>query len=91
MLIGYPAALNRVLLNLTTNALKFTAEGMVEVAAIARNSRCIEFSVRDSGPGVPDEVVDSLFQPFDPTKPSCDSRKPTLRGGSSGTGGSTFT
>ena len=47
--IGHPVALSRVLLNLTTNALKFTAEGSVEVTAIARNSRCIEFSVRDTG------------------------------------------
>ena len=31
--IGHPVALSRVLLNLTTNALKFTAEGSVEVIA----------------------------------------------------------
>ena len=31
--IGHPVALSRVLLNLTTNALKFTAEGFVEVVA----------------------------------------------------------
>ena len=35
--IGHPVALSRVLLNLTTNALKFTAEGSVEVSAVARN------------------------------------------------------
>ena len=29
--IGHPVALSRVLLNLTTNALKFTSEGLVEV------------------------------------------------------------
>src|SRR5262249_33502965 len=29
--VGYPVALSRVLLNLTTNALKFTSEGLVEV------------------------------------------------------------
>ena len=28
----------------------------------------VEFSVRDSGPGVPDEVVESLFEPFDPQR-----------------------
>ncbi len=31
--IGHPVALSRVLLNLTTNALKFTAEGFVEVTS----------------------------------------------------------
>jgi signal transduction histidine kinase len=62
--IGHPVALSRVLLNLTTNALKFTAEGMVEVTAVARNSRCIEFSVRDTGRGIPPQSMATLFEPF---------------------------
>jgi len=62
--IGHPVALSRVLLNLTTNALKFTAEGMVEVTAIARNPRCIEFSVRDTGRGIPPQSMATLFEPF---------------------------
>ena len=62
--IGHPVALSRVLLNLTTNALKFTAEGMVEVTAVARNSRCVEFSVRDTGRGIPPQSMATLFEPF---------------------------
>jgi signal transduction histidine kinase len=62
--IGHPVALSRVLLNLTTNALKFTAEGSVEVTAAARNPRCIEFSVRDTGRGIPPQSMASLFEPF---------------------------
>jgi signal transduction histidine kinase len=62
--IGHPVALSRVLLNLTTNALKFTAEGFVEVSAVARNSRCIEFSVRDTGRGIPPQSMATLFEPF---------------------------
>jgi signal transduction histidine kinase len=62
--IGHPVALSRVLLNLTTNALKFTAEGSVEVTAAARNSRCIEFSVRDTGRGIPPQSMATLFEPF---------------------------
>jgi signal transduction histidine kinase len=62
--IGHPVALSRVLLNLTTNALKFTAEGAVEVTAIARNPRCIEFSVRDTGRGIPPQSMATLFEPF---------------------------
>ena len=46
--IGHPVALSRVLLNLTTNALKFTAEGFVEVVARQTGARSIEFSVRSS-------------------------------------------
>ena len=37
--IGHPVALSRVLLNLTTNALKFTGEGFVELTAIQRAPR----------------------------------------------------
>jgi signal transduction histidine kinase len=66
--IGHPAALGRVMLNLVTNALRCTDVGFVEVKAEDLSPTRVEFSVRDSGPGVPKEVVDSLFQPFDPLK-----------------------
>jgi signal transduction histidine kinase len=62
--IGHPVALSRVLLNLTTNALKFTAEGSVEVTAVPRNPRCIEFSVRDTGRGISPQSMATLFEPF---------------------------
>jgi signal transduction histidine kinase len=66
--IGHPAALGRVLLNLVTNALRCTDEGFVEASAHNIDEARIEFAVRDSGPGVPDEVIASLFQPFDAQK-----------------------
>jgi signal transduction histidine kinase len=63
--IGHPVALSRVLLNLTTNALKFTAEGFVEVTARqTENSRAIEFSVRDTGRGIPPQSMATPFEPF---------------------------
>jgi signal transduction histidine kinase len=62
--IGQPAALNRVLLNLTTNALKFTAVGGVEVTATQRSRTRVEFGIHDSGRGIPDEVMATLFEPF---------------------------
>jgi signal transduction histidine kinase len=62
--IGHPVALSRVLLNLTTNALKFTAEGSVEVTAVPRTARCVEFSVRDTGRGIPPQSMVTLFEPF---------------------------
>jgi signal transduction histidine kinase len=62
--IGQPAALNRVLLNLTTNALKFTSTGSVEVAATQRSRTRVEFTVQDTGRGIPDEVMATLFDPF---------------------------
>ncbi|HKU61167.1 MAG TPA: HAMP domain-containing sensor histidine kinase [Gemmatimonadales bacterium] len=62
--IGHPVALSRVLLNLTTNALKFTAEGSVEVMARQTGARQIEFSVRDTGRGIPPQSMATLFEPF---------------------------
>jgi signal transduction histidine kinase len=62
--IGHPVALSRVLLNLTTNALKFTAEGFVEVIARQTSARAVEFSVRDTGRGIPPQSMATLFEPF---------------------------
>jgi two-component system capsular synthesis sensor histidine kinase RcsC len=66
--MGYPVALSRVLLNLTTNALKFTDEGYVEIVAqeLAEGeaSNRIEFAVRDSGRGIPADKITTLFQPL---------------------------
>jgi signal transduction histidine kinase len=62
--IGHPVALSRVLLNLTTNALKFTGEGFVELTAVQLPGRSIEFSVRDTGRGIPPQSMATLFEPF---------------------------
>jgi signal transduction histidine kinase len=62
--IGYPAALNRVLLNLTTNALKFTAAGTVDVAVRQVGRTRVEFSVQDTGRGIPPHVLGTLFDAF---------------------------
>jgi signal transduction histidine kinase len=61
--MGHPVALNRVLLNLVTNALKFTDEGTVELAAVERGDQ-VEFSVRDTGRGIPPQAMALLFEPF---------------------------
>ena len=62
--IGYPTALNRVLLNLTTNALKFTTDGSVEVVAHQSSRSRLEFSVQDTGRGIPPQVMATLFDAF---------------------------
>ncbi len=62
--IGHPVALSRVLLNLTTNALKFTDEGHVEVLARQSGRTGLEFSVQDTGRGIPPQAMNTLFLPF---------------------------
>jgi signal transduction histidine kinase len=62
--LGHSDALSRVLLNLTTNALKFTEEGFVEIVAREKNLTQLEFSVRDTGKGIAPHALDTLYLPF---------------------------
>lgn len=62
--IGHRMALFRVLLNLATNAIKFTEEGFVSVSAETVDHDLVEFSVRDSGRAISDEAMETLFEPF---------------------------
>jgi hypothetical protein len=64
MRMGHPTALSRVLVNLTTNALKFTDAGYVEVTAVARGESRVEFSVRDTGRGLSQDDAGALYEPF---------------------------
>jgi two-component sensor histidine kinase len=66
--LGHPVALSRALLNLTCNALKFTEQGFVQIAAVAKRDSRVEFSVRDTGPGIESQALNRLYQPF---RPSC--------------------
>jgi signal transduction histidine kinase len=61
---GRPMALSRVLLNLTTNALKFTDEGFVSITGKAVGLTGVEFSVRDTGHGISKEALANLYHPF---------------------------
>jgi signal transduction histidine kinase len=69
-----------VMANLLTNALKFV-EGrprrVVRVAARPVNGLC-ELTVEDTGPGIPEEAKDRIFQPF--------YRAPDAKGGGTGIG-----
>lgn len=62
--LGRPVALSRVLLNLVTNALKFTDEGGVEISCRVSGQARVEFSVRDTGRGISAEALTTLYQPF---------------------------
>ncbi|HSG49733.1 MAG TPA: HAMP domain-containing sensor histidine kinase [Longimicrobiales bacterium] len=62
--VGHPSAISRALLNLATNALKFTEEGFVEVAAEPSGWEGVRFTVTDSGRGMSPDAERNLFQPF---------------------------
>ncbi len=64
--LGYPTALSRVLLNLTTNALRYTERGSVAVGATEHSPTLIEFWIEDTGRGIPDNVLAMLFDGFRP-------------------------
>ncbi len=67
-LIGDPLRLNQILMNLLTNALKFTDRGSIIVCAKHIPSPTgkvkVQFSVSDTGIGIPDDKMDRLFKTF---------------------------
>ncbi len=68
VVVGDPCRLRQVLLNLGGNALKFTEVGHVIVRASLVNESperaMVRFSVQDTGPGIPAERREHLFEPF---------------------------
>jgi two-component system sensor histidine kinase/response regulator len=67
-LLGDPLRLKQVLLNLCSNAIKFTARGEIQIRCqvelCSATSVSLLFSVQDSGIGISPEQIDMLFQPF---------------------------
>ncbi|UQA57492.1 ATP-binding protein [Polyangium aurulentum] len=53
----------KIVLNLVSNAFKFTFEGKIEVALRWAGDR-VELSVRDTGTGIPEEELPRLFERF---------------------------
>ena len=73
-LFGDPTRLKQVLLNLMSNAIKFTPQGKVslEISQICEREEEVEllFSVRDTGIGISEEAQRKLFQSFSQADPS---------------------
>ena len=74
-LIGDPLRLGQVLLNLCSNAVKFTDAGEIVVVTVksevTRASQVtLRFSVRDTGMGMDAQQQSRLFQPFSQLDPS---------------------
>jgi two-component system, sensor histidine kinase FlrB len=62
--------LRRALLNLVLNALDAMPTGGQIVITACRTPLALEIEVADSGPGIPDPLLDRLFEPFFTTKSS---------------------
>jgi PAS domain S-box-containing protein len=79
---GDSRLLRQVLVNLVGNAVKFTDRGEVVVRAerlaAPESQTLVRFTVRDSGPGIPADAVETLFEPFT----QVDQRSSHERGGS---------
>jgi signal transduction histidine kinase len=61
--LGDEQRLTQVLLNLVGNAIKFTDAGEVRIVAGAANG-CFDLSVSDTGPGIPPEERQRIFEKF---------------------------
>lgn len=59
-----PRKLRQTLYNLIENALKYTSSGFVEIGYELKEQSMIEFYVKDSGLGFPQEKLDIVFQRF---------------------------
>ncbi|KJU87355.1 multi-sensor hybrid histidine kinase [Candidatus Magnetobacterium bavaricum] len=68
LLVGDPLRIGQVITNLLSNAIKFTEEGeiivTIQVVEADNDDVTLRFSVRDTGIGIPPDVIPSLFKPF---------------------------
>jgi two-component system, OmpR family, sensor kinase len=63
-IMANPELLHRAIENVVRNALRFSPEGGVVKIEAVRLGESIRLQVSDSGPGVPESELESIFQPF---------------------------
>jgi signal transduction histidine kinase len=69
-----PTRTRQILLNLLTNAVKFTDHGRVRLS-LSASGGMLEFRVEDTGPGMDAGQLSRLFQPFSQVGGSADKRR----------------
>ncbi|MBA3706927.1 MAG: response regulator, partial [Bacteroidetes bacterium] len=68
VLIGDPVRLHQIILNLVSNAIKFTTKGKITVSVRMlsedEEKAIIEFAVTDTGIGIPENKIEKIFENF---------------------------
>ena len=68
VLLGDPVRLHQIILNLVSNAVKFTAKGKIYVSVrlLSNNDNNVgvQFSIKDTGIGIPNEKIGRIFENF---------------------------
>jgi PAS domain S-box-containing protein len=68
VLVGDPVRLHQIILNLVSNAVKFTTKGKITVGVHLlgeeEEKAIIEFAVTDTGIGIPEENIKTIFENF---------------------------
>ena len=68
VLVGDPVRLHQIILNLVSNAVKFTAKGKITVSVRLlsedEENAKIEFAIKDTGIGIAEDKIDKIFENF---------------------------
>jgi PAS domain S-box-containing protein len=68
ILLGDPVRLNQILINLISNAVKFTHTGSINISCTSekehRGTCWIRIEVSDTGVGIPEEKLNTIFESF---------------------------
>lgn len=65
--VGDGTRIAQILTNLVSNAVKYTAKGYVRLKLLPfdRKNECLIFEVRDTGPGIPAQLLGSVFEQYE--------------------------